>query len=67
MTKNFNPPLEGDEGKIGPGDGNQTEEQESDNPTVVGKNFRKKKSPKRVLALPDLEQAKSAVLNTLTS
>lgn len=27
----------------------------------------KKKSPKRVLALPDLEQAKSAVLNTLTS
>jgi hypothetical protein len=30
--------------------------------------FRKKrKSPKRVLALPDLEQAKSAVLNALTS
>ena len=29
--------------------------------------FRKKKPPKRVLALPDLEQAKSAVLNTLTS
>ena len=29
--------------------------------------FRKKKTPKRVLALPDLEQAKSAVLNTLTS
>lgn len=28
---------------------------------------RKNKSPKRVLALPDLEQAKSAVLNTLTS
>jgi integrase len=28
---------------------------------------RKKKSPKRVLALPDLEHAKSAVLNTLTS
>lgn len=28
---------------------------------------KKKKSPKRVLALPDLEQAKSAVLNTLTS
>ena len=28
---------------------------------------RKKKSTKRVLALPDLEQAKSAVLNTLTS
>ena len=27
----------------------------------------RKKSPKRVLALPDLEQAKSAVLNTLTS
>src|SRR5574341_407615 len=30
--------------------------------------FRKKrKSPKRVLALPDLEQSKAAVLNTLTS
>ena len=28
---------------------------------------KKKKSPKRVLALPDLEQAKCAVLNTLTS
>ena len=28
---------------------------------------RKKKPPKRTLALPDLEQAKSAVLNTLTS
>jgi hypothetical protein len=28
---------------------------------------KRKKSPKRVLALPDLEQAKSAVLNTLTS
>ena len=27
---------------------------------------RKKNTPKRVLALPDLEQAKSAVLNTLT-
>jgi site-specific recombinase XerD len=29
--------------------------------------LRKKKSPKRVLALPDLEQAKTAVLNSLTS
>jgi len=28
---------------------------------------RKEKSPKRVLALPDLEQAKTAVLNSLTS
>src|SRR5260370_31160248 len=28
---------------------------------------RKKRAPKRVLALPDVEQAKSAVLNTLTS
>jgi integrase len=28
---------------------------------------RKKRTPKRALALPDLEQAKSAVLNTLTS
>ena len=28
---------------------------------------KKEKSPKRVLALNDLEQAKSAVLNTLTS
>ena len=28
---------------------------------------RRKKQPKRVLALPDLEQAKTAVLNSLTS
>ena len=28
---------------------------------------RKKKQPKRVLALPDLEHAKTAVLNSLTS
>ena len=28
---------------------------------------RKKRTPKQALALPDLEQAKSAVLNTLTS
>src|SRR5438128_11471148 len=28
---------------------------------------RKKRPPKRVLALPDLEHAKTAVLNTLTS
>ena len=28
---------------------------------------RKKRAPKHILALPDLEQAKSAVLNTLTS
>ena len=28
---------------------------------------RRKKQPKRVLALPDLEQAKNAVLNSLTS
>src|SRR5262245_38181693 len=31
------------------------------------KSRKKRKSPKRVLALPDLEQAKSAVLNTLSS
>src|SRR5213594_1646591 len=31
------------------------------------KSRKKRKTPKRVLALPDLEQAKSAVLNTLTS
>src|SRR5213596_3111251 len=31
------------------------------------KSRKKRKSPKRVLALPDLDQAKSAVLNTLTS
>jgi integrase len=29
--------------------------------------YRRKKQPKRVLALPDLEQAKMAVLNSLTS
>ena len=28
---------------------------------------RRKKTPKRVLALPDLEQTKTAVLNSLTS
>jgi hypothetical protein len=28
---------------------------------------KKKRSPKRVLALPDLEQSKTAVLNSLTS
>ena len=33
----------------------------------MSKPRKKKKSPKRGLALPDLEQAKSAVLNTLTS
>ena len=33
----------------------------------MSKSKKKKKSPKRVLALPDLEQSKSAVLNTLTS
>jgi hypothetical protein len=27
----------------------------------------RKKSPKRILALPDLEHAKTAVLNSLTS
>jgi hypothetical protein len=31
------------------------------------KSRKKRKAPKRVLALPDLEQAESAVLNTLTS
>lgn len=31
------------------------------------KSRRKKQSPKRVLALPDLEPSKTAVLNTLTS
>ncbi len=33
----------------------------------MSKSRKKNKPPKRVLALPDLEQAKSAVLNTLTS
>jgi hypothetical protein len=33
----------------------------------MSKRRRKKRSPKRVLALPDLEQTKSAVLNSLTS
>ena len=31
------------------------------------KSHKKKRQPKRVLALPDLEQAKAAVLNSLTS
>ena len=33
----------------------------------MSKARRKRKAPKRVLALPDLEQAKSAVLNSLAS
>ena len=33
----------------------------------MSKSRKKKRSPKRVLALPDLEQSKTAVLNTLTS
>ena len=33
----------------------------------MSKSRKKRKTPKRVLALPDLEQVKSAVLNTLTS
>jgi hypothetical protein len=33
----------------------------------MSKPRKKRKAPKRVLAVPDLEQAKSAVLNTLTS
>jgi hypothetical protein len=36
-------------------------------PSPMPKSRKKKKPPKRVLALPDLEQAKCAVLNTLTS
>src|SRR2546427_4329211 len=36
-------------------------------PSPMPKSRKKRKTPKRVLALPDLEQAKSAVLNTLTS
>src|SRR5438093_3162594 len=36
-------------------------------PSSMSKFRKKRKTPKRVLALPDLEQAKSAVLNTLTS
>jgi len=33
----------------------------------MSKPRKKKRAPKRVLALPDLEQSKTAVLNTLTS
>ena len=36
-------------------------------PSPMTKSRKKRKAPKPVLALPDLEQAKSAVLNTLTS
>ena len=41
MTKNFDPPLESDEGKIRPGNGNETVEQKNDEPTVVVKQFLK--------------------------
>jgi len=34
---------------------------------MVKSKSRKRKSPKRILALPDLEHAKTAVLNSLTS
>jgi hypothetical protein len=37
------------------------------NGTAQNAKAKTKKSPKRVLALPDLEQTQSAVLNTLTS
>jgi hypothetical protein len=33
----------------------------------MSKPRKKKRLPKRILALPDLEQSKAAVLNTLTS
>jgi hypothetical protein len=33
----------------------------------MSKPRKKKRAPRRVLALPDLEQSKAAVLNTLTS
>jgi len=33
----------------------------------MSKPRKKKRSPKRVLALPDLEQSKASVLNSLTS
>jgi phage baseplate assembly protein W len=33
----------------------------------MSKPRKKRRSPKRVLALPDLEQSKAAVLNSLTS
>src|SRR6266487_2923805 len=36
-------------------------------PSPMSKSRKKKRPPKRVLALPDLEQSKAAVLNTLTS
>src|ERR1700712_1838746 len=36
-------------------------------PSPMPKTRKKKRPPKRVLALPDLEQSKAAVLNSLTS
>src|SRR6202162_6115339 len=36
-------------------------------PSPMSKPRKKKRSPKRVLALPDLEQSKASVLNSLTS
>jgi hypothetical protein len=36
-------------------------------PWPMSKKRNKKRPPKRTLALPDLEQSKAAVLNTLTS
>ena len=39
MTKNSDPPLESYEGKIRPGDGNETVEKKGDQPTVIAKNL----------------------------
>ena len=39
MTENLDPPLESYEGKIGPGNGNETIKQKSDEPAVVPNNF----------------------------
>ena len=41
MTKNFDPPLESDERKIRPGDGNETVEQKNNEPPIVAEQLLK--------------------------
>ena len=66
MTKNFDPPLESHERKIGPGDGNETVEQKSDEPTVVPNDFRKTDLPliKDIKARRNQDKVKPSVQRT---
>ena len=66
MTKNFDPPLESHEGKVGPGDRNETVEQKSDEPAVVPNDFRKTDLPliKDIKARHNQDKEKPSVQRT---